>query len=289
MAVDKTHLSIDQAETRGFLHRDYIAHCHRWTYVVKYLHLKARYKTARILDIGCGRDLPLARTLFTNRMAVEQYVGLDANKDGAFVDFNFGKMDTIWYGGKEFPQAIGMDDVITETIYKIDDDEYELPNLITSFEVLEHVEPAQCRAMIEAMFYMLAEDGVVICSTPVWDSKVGAAKNHLNEMTRDALGAVFEDVGFAVEENFGTFASIKDYKPYLTDAEAKILERLREYYDTNVLATIFAPMYPEYSRNNLWVLSRADANYKRKFPELNEVEGPWTSSDKWEELDDEGL
>ena len=34
-AIDKTFLSIDQAETRGFLHRDYIAHCLRWTHVVK--------------------------------------------------------------------------------------------------------------------------------------------------------------------------------------------------------------------------------------------------------------
>jgi len=29
--IDNTHLSIDQAEARGFLHRDYIAHCLRWS------------------------------------------------------------------------------------------------------------------------------------------------------------------------------------------------------------------------------------------------------------------
>ena len=48
--IDNTHLSIDQAEERGFIHRDYIAHCLRWTHVAKYLHLKSRYKTARIID-----------------------------------------------------------------------------------------------------------------------------------------------------------------------------------------------------------------------------------------------
>jgi hypothetical protein len=26
-SIDNTHLSIDQAEERGFIHRDYIAHC----------------------------------------------------------------------------------------------------------------------------------------------------------------------------------------------------------------------------------------------------------------------
>ena len=35
--IDKTMLSIDNAESRGFLHRDYIAHCLRWTHVTKYL------------------------------------------------------------------------------------------------------------------------------------------------------------------------------------------------------------------------------------------------------------
>ena len=35
--VDTTYLSIDNAEERGFLHRDYIAHCLRWSHVVKYL------------------------------------------------------------------------------------------------------------------------------------------------------------------------------------------------------------------------------------------------------------
>ena len=61
--IDNTHLSIDQAEARGFIHRDYIAHCLRWTHVSKYLHLQARYKTARVIDIGCGKDMPLALSL----------------------------------------------------------------------------------------------------------------------------------------------------------------------------------------------------------------------------------
>ena len=34
--IDNTHLSIDQAEARGFIHRDYIAHCLR---SVSYTHL----------------------------------------------------------------------------------------------------------------------------------------------------------------------------------------------------------------------------------------------------------
>ena len=76
--IDKTHLSCEQAEERGFLHRDYIAHCLRWSHVVK--HLQNKYKTARILDIGCGKETPLIKTLYTMRMTPEMYTGIDMNK-----------------------------------------------------------------------------------------------------------------------------------------------------------------------------------------------------------------
>ena len=79
-AIDKTHLSCEQAEERGFLHRDYIAHCLRWSHVVKHLGIKNRYKTAQILDIGCGKETPLIKTLYTMRMTPEVYVGVDYNK-----------------------------------------------------------------------------------------------------------------------------------------------------------------------------------------------------------------
>ena len=60
---DKTHLPINTAAERLMFHRDYIAHLFRWTHVVKYLYLKQRYKTARILDAGCGKDVMMARAL----------------------------------------------------------------------------------------------------------------------------------------------------------------------------------------------------------------------------------
>ena len=69
--VDTTYLSVDQATERGFLHRDYIAHCLRWSHVIKYLGTSARYKTAKILDVGCGKEMPLAKSLHSSRMAPE--------------------------------------------------------------------------------------------------------------------------------------------------------------------------------------------------------------------------
>jgi hypothetical protein len=68
--IDNTHLSIDQAEARGFIHRDYIAHCLRWTHVAKWMGKPDNRKNCKLLDIGCGKDVPLARMLFTSRMAI---------------------------------------------------------------------------------------------------------------------------------------------------------------------------------------------------------------------------
>ena len=75
--VDKTFLSIDNAEDRGFIHRDYIAHCLRWTHVIKRLYERKTYQTARILDIGCGRELPFAKTLYSSKLAPAMYFGVD--------------------------------------------------------------------------------------------------------------------------------------------------------------------------------------------------------------------
>src|SRR5574343_1447146 len=75
--IDTTYLSIDNAEERGFLHRDYIAHCLRWSHVCKQLTKSKKYTTARILDIGCGRELPMAKMLYSSRFTPEKYFGVD--------------------------------------------------------------------------------------------------------------------------------------------------------------------------------------------------------------------
>lgn len=280
MTVDKTHLSIDTAEKRGFLHRDYIAHCHRWSYVAKVLMKGGLYKKTTLLDIGCGVDLPLARTLFTNRMPVKQYIGLDANKDAKFVDFNFGKQPTATYADALFPEEVELDgDNIA-----IGMDEYDRPNVITCFEVLEHVPAEHAVRMLRAMRMLLAPGGFAIISTPCYDAKTGAAANHMNEMTRDALGSIIESCDFQIDGNWGTFASQKDYKPHMSFELKKIFAQLSAYYDSNLVATTFAPLFPEYSRNNLWHISAKTPEYEHRFPSLDEVAQPWASGDDWQEL-----
>lgn len=274
--IDNTHLSIDQAEARGFIHRDYIAHCLRWTHVSKYLHLQARYKTARIIDIGCGKDMPLARMLYTSRLAPEKYVGVEYNKmeiPDMFKNSNF-KPGLI--SGVDFTNVSYDTELVLEQF-----------NYSTCFEVLEHVEPIKAIAILDHLPQFLTEDAVSWFSTPCWDEKVGAAANHVNEMTYEAFGSLLEEMGYKILKHWGTFASIKDYKDNLPEYELKtVFDKLREYYDSNYLATVFAPLFPHRSRNVLWETQYVGKLKlgERKFKAINKLEGRLGSSDKWRDL-----
>jgi len=281
-ALDKTMLSVDQAEKRGFLHRDYLAHCFRWSHVVKYMGQQQRYKTAKILDIGCGKDIALAKTLYTSRMAPETYVGIDMNKL---------EMPDMFANAKWEPELITESDVCN-IVYGMQMNtssgviKMKNFNTIISFEVIEHVEPEQCIRILKKIFELLSVDGISFISTPDWDPQTGAAANHVNEMKMEALGWVIEECGFEIQDYWGTFASQREYKDLLVPdiISQKYWNQLSSYYDSNVLACIFAPLFPHNSRNVMWKLGIASDIYARQFPNIKYVDSPWTSSKHWEDL-----
>ena len=293
-AIDSTHLSIDLAEKRYIRHRDYYGHMFRWAHVAKFMITGHTYKTARILDVGCGVDLPIAKTLYTNRMTPLDYVGVDYNRPEKF-DMNFFKNASNFPlnvygdvdGAKDIKLVFDEETTADPTHYVVGDEVHELPTIVTSFEVLEHIEPEHCRRMLlkigDLMNY--SKGSVAFLSTPCYDAHVGAADNHVSEITYEAFGALLEDLGFNILHHYGVFASQKDYKDKLTPAERGIFDKLNAYYDSNTVSNIFAPLYPQHSRNCLWHVEMAKPGYTRKFPPLKDVPGPWTSSDSWKDLD----
>lgn len=314
-AVDNTHLSIDMAHSRGFIHRDYLAHCLRWTHVAKFLREKNRYKEAVVLDVGCGRDLPLARMLHTDRITPKLYVGVDYNKQDKLNTYshNFGDKPFHFFGGIEFPEGISVKGegmhILSGTKVKALT-YFRLPTIITCFEVLEHVEPAHARKMVEKMAELAkaseeaGNECHIFISTPNWDPKVGAADNHVNEMLHQAVGYLLETSGLEILDVWGTFASQKDYD--LADhANAcqlgddgygactyagKLWDELSKYYDSNYLSTIFAPLFPAQARNCLWHCrifeppKNAGPDWRHFSGYLDDVPGPWTSSEHWADL-----
>jgi|TARA_R100001480_G_scaffold34024_1_gene45841 hypothetical protein len=272
-SIDKTFLSIDKAEERGLIHRDYIAHCLRWSHVADYIRKQKRWLTSDIVDVGPGKELPLAKTLYVNRTPPRSYTAMDVSKL---------EMPEIFKNASWKPYYLMSN---TDAAEVSPDRLHIHPNIVTCFEVLEHVEPAHARNILIRIRQWLTDDGVAFISTPNWDPKVGAAGNHVNEMTYEALGSLIEDLGFGVEDVFGTFASQKDILPVMSKEEKLVFKELNRYYDSNYISTVFAPLYPKESRNCLWKLTREPIDDGRMFNMLCDVNAPWTSSELWRELD----
>jgi hypothetical protein len=209
-----------------------------------------------------------------------KYIGVDVNKLNP--DFNFGKFT-------DNMQLYGQCDV-ADPLKKHIFSEFPAPTVITCFEVLEHVEPEHSVRILETIRDAIADNGIAFISTPCYDKHTGAAGNHVNEITYEALGTLIQDLGFGIEGVYGTFASQKDIEPDLAiKYPGSLLSaycELKKYYDSNVISTFLAPLFPEASRNALWVLTPdpKEEQALAVFPKWEELETPWTSSDQWKEL-----
>jgi SAM-dependent methyltransferase len=286
-SIDKTYLSIDNSEDRGFIHRDYIAHCLRWTHVIKRLYERKTWQTARILDIGCGRELPMAKLLYSSKLIPAAYYGVDVgpvnNEDFAKLKGDMALRTKIF----EETNFLGMEkeDIEYRVPLPTDDEFPKLPNIVTCFEVLEHVEPKMMLTMLDHMKSLTSDDCRYFISTPCWN-RTDCAANHVNEMLYESLGAAFERHGFVVEKVYGTFASIRDYEHLLNPEQKKMFDNLRAYYDSNFLSCIFAPLFPAQSRNCLWELRKPKLGESNpyKFPSIDQIQEPWSSSTLWKDI-----
>lgn len=302
--IDKTHLSIDAAEERGLIHRDYIAHCFRWSHVVKCLLKNHKYKEAIMLDVGCGKEVPLAKTMYVNKMSPKVYIGVDANILFIPDMLNRGKFPITLWSETDFCALTAEDVGRLVTGGQTSDPQHaegvQLPNIVTCFEVLEHVTPEHARRMLKHFGDISSPDVEVFISTPCYNGS--AAGNHINEMTFAALGAMIEGLGYKIESVYGTFASISDYHTYLNAVDVydkdtgkviattdlgPVFQALRNYYDSNVLSIIFAPLFPAHARNALWHLkkkSAADLAQTPMFSKLEQAPTPWSQHPQWRDL-----
>lgn len=224
------------------LHRDYSAHFWRWSFA-------RRMITANdtVLEVGCGQDRPLSKILTGGAAAhVKQYVGVDLNKvkssDSQRLTF-MGEFNFVnrWKELAALPAA--------------------KPNgfdVVVHFEVIEHMHLKYGLPFLKACYALLKPGGVMLMSTPCYDGKRHAA-NHIHEYTVKELQTVTQKAGFVIEERFGTFMDIKHigkpcgHSQFTQEAIEHVSELLTRYYDNDAISCIFAPLYPDQARNNLWV------------------------------------
>ena len=240
-----TDLNPEKTFERHVFHRDQFAHYLRWVHILK----EARVGEI-ICDFGCGNG-NLLEVLYRNRFKQSKYIGIDI-RDAAKKDLK--KLD--W---AEFY----VEDLVNPQ------NNFDFNNVkadkVCSFEVIEHVGKQNGLKFLLNMKKCGKDNAKFYLSTPNYDEKVGAAGNHtydsgdergidIQEFSHVELESLILEAGFEIIKKYGTFASIRDYKPLMNDWQIKMFEGLKDYFDANLLSNIMAPFFPEQSRNTLWIL-----------------------------------
>ena len=241
-----TQLNPETTFERHVFHRDQFAHYLRWTHILKIAKIGQR-----VLDFGCGSG-NLLEVFYRNRFKCVEYLGLDVrDKTIAQNNEKFGAVDWAKFEAVDLC-AYDLPENFTEKPWEI----------IASFEVIEHIQKKNGPKFLQNVKKCMDENTKLFISTPCYDEKVGAASNHIidgeiAEFSYDELAQLFKDEGLEMVNHWGTFASMKDYKPVMNDWQEKMFEGLKGYYDSNLISNIMAPFFPQYSRNVLWELKLA--------------------------------
>lgn len=255
---DTTALHYDQSG-RTISHADYMAHCEKYDYAWRQIS-----QGDKILDVGCGTDQALVRAITKdmNKASVYLlkggggYVGVDLNKIRNPSQISWatviGELDAtdpdLW------PQIRSRPEAANEILFG----EYTLGICL---EVIEHMDVPDGQRLLETFREGLAPGGRLVLSTPVYDGK-GMARNHVHEYYVDELWALIEEVGLTVERRMGTFTSepvlLRWLKANRPDWLALYMEA-REFHSAGYMSGVLAPMLPDISRNNVWLIrKRAD-------------------------------
>lgn len=245
---DRTSL---KAGHEGYMvHRDYAAHFFRWGWAVGRAS-EVGLAAKRVLDVGCGTDLPLLTTAMYVDMQPAYYVGVDLNPLRELTPSEAKRARL--HGRTDFTEHETQQRLLAE---------HGRFDVAMSFEVIEHMPVEHGWKLLWGLRQLVKPDGYVLLSTPVCDGH--RAANHVHEYTLDELRTLIDAAGFDVAARYGTFASVRDVKPAMRAwAEERgfdsavfetLWNELRAFHSPDVLATFVAPVIPDAARNNAWKL-----------------------------------
>jgi 2-polyprenyl-3-methyl-5-hydroxy-6-metoxy-1,4-benzoquinol methylase len=245
-----TDLDPQASFERHVFHRDQFAHYLRWSHI-----LKVATIGDVVVDFGCGKGNML-EVFYRNKYKLKKYTGIDIRK--ATIESAIEKFKVVDWAKFFVDDLVAPSGSIDYTTFQA--------NTVCSFEVIEHIGKQNAAAFLKNFKACGHYDATYYLSTPNYDQQVGAAGNHTYD-SGDGRGVAVQEFEhgelqaeiqkeFDILKKYGTFASVKDYKPRMSLAQLEVYNQLKEYYDSNMMSVIMAPMFPEQSRNTLWVLKQ---------------------------------
>jgi SAM-dependent methyltransferase len=229
---DTTSLKLKGAG--NFVHRDYAAHFFRWGFAANWIR-----GGERVLDIGCGAEQPLVRIL------CHKPGGQPSHLLGVDYDNVKKRWSPAWFALRApFDFTTEWKKLAGQGLFDV----------ITCFEVIEHMQVASGRKLLKGAFELLEPMGTMLLSTPIYDGKK-MAQNHIHEYYVPELEVEIRKAGFSIQRRFGTFQTALQAKR-LSPTHQVVWRELSAYYSNDVMACFLAPLYPDLARNNLWVLRK---------------------------------
>lgn len=243
---DTTHLSPENSWGIG---RDYIAHALRYGWPMNVIreHLQAG---ARILEMGCGAEIPMFRTLCGDASAVKYY------KPSVYCGADLNKV-------RYKPNTKGCETIILEETNIVTNPEavpeHAFPfDLIVSFEVIEHMDKVPHGDIFLDQMFRFARQGpagtrcLLLVSTPVNDGQI--ARNHIYEWRRNELHMGFARRGGKVLRQFGMYSNLRPLLKALTPAEIEVWNSMADFHSPHMLSCFFSVNHPEVARNIAWLV-----------------------------------
>lgn len=253
-----TELNASESVDKGYVtHNDWLAHVNRYAFTWKMLATGSLKGARSLLDVGCGK-LQLPHFLWRNRFNSEgfQYWGLELRATEKWVPAE----DEHW----QVPITIVKTDVLKDDYSAVDGWPGQF-DVVTCFEIFEHIPRAKGRLFVEKLFQWTKPGGTCLFSTPNAGVSDSTAENHLDPETGESREwsyndkmSLVTDVGFLVDETFGTFCGVTHLpaevrERFKTDP---ILAKAKTFLSHAAFTTFVSCAFPQYSNNSLFRMTR---------------------------------
>lgn len=249
--------SLRQNGSHGkYVSRDYAAHWFRWQHALRFIR-----KGMRVLDIGCGSDQMMIRVLCHSQTFVpDLYVGVDVGKLATKSQVAWARVLDEFDVTRRWKELVkGTWGEGPKAFRSVPDGQpFETGpfDVVTCFEVIEHMPVERGRALLKAIRECLKPDGLALLSTPVYNGKHMAA-NHIHEYEFNELAEEIRRADLSIDRVVGTFMSSQAAKRVTTPAQRALIEELHaKWYSWDILANFLAPLYPVASSNCCWILRK---------------------------------